>query len=275
MSYHVENDAFLCEQKGDFAVVTWRQEAIHIITDQNVREEYQQVFADLDKNPSILGVVQVNALEYPGDAKYRALLKTLIAPGTHDSEEVAMLFTRLKYAISHLVTTAARFTKPLVAAMDGKITAEYLGTVLPYDFRFATLDTVFTFPNLRVGIPVTAHLAFYLVRHVGEAKATEILLTGDDLQVAQAQRLGLITEIVPGHELEHRCFEQLTRVTRLPAGAIAATRRLLRPEPEELEQLVARSFDKIWSLLSALERVPTDSGSNLAHSESRPETASV
>ncbi len=260
MQYRVENDAFLCEQKSDVAVVTWKQEAIHIITDNDVRQEYQQVFADIDQNSSIQGMLQVNALEYPGDEKYRALLKTLIAPGTHDTEEVTMLFSKLKHAIGQLMTTAARFTKPLVAAMDGKITAEYLGTVLPYDFRFATLDTVFTFPNLRVGIPVTAHLAFYLVRHVGEAKAAEILLTGDDLRVAQAQQLGLITGIVPRDELEVRCLEQLARVTRLPAGAVAATRRLLRPEPEELEQMVARSFDKIWSLLSSLEHLPAGSG---------------
>ena len=245
MPYRVENDAFLCEQKGGVAVVTWKHEAIHIITNRDVREEYQQVFTDVDHNPSIRGMLQVNALECPGDEKYRTLLKTLITPGTHETEEVTMMFTRLKYGIGQLMTTAARFKKPLVAAMDGKITAEYLGTVLPYDFRFAALDTVFTFPNLRVSIPVTAHLAFYLVRHVGEAKAAEILLTGDNLRVAHARQLGLITDIVPRDELEVRCLQQLARVTRLPARAVAATRRLLRPDPEELEQMVARSFDKI------------------------------
>ena len=256
MPYQVENDAFLCEQKGDFAIVTWKQEAIHILTDNTVRREYAQVFADIDQNASIHGLIQVNALEYPGDEKYRAFLKTLVAPGLHDdNEEVTMLFSKLRHSIGELMTTAARFSKPLVAAMDGKITAEYLGTVLPYDFRFATIDTVFTFPNLRVGIPVTAHLAFYLVRHVGEAKAAEVLLTGDDLRVAQAHDLGLITHIFPRDELEVRCLERLTRVTRLSAGAVAATRRLLRPEPEELEQMVARSFDKIWPLLSSLEHV--------------------
>ena len=78
---------------------------------------------------------------------------------------------------------------------------------------------------------------------------------------AQAQQLGLITDIVPRDELEVRCLKQLARVTLLPAGAVAATRRLIRPEPEVLEQLVARSLDKIWSLLSSLEHLPSDSGS--------------
>jgi 2-(1,2-epoxy-1,2-dihydrophenyl)acetyl-CoA isomerase len=80
---------------------------------------------------------------------------------------------------------------------------------------------------VRRGLSPDAGVSWFLPRHVGHARAADILLTGRDLDATEAERIGLATEVVAdaGFAESVRAY-----ATRLAAGAPVAhalTKRLL------------------------------------------------
>jgi len=114
---------------------------------------------------------------------------------------------RMRHAVEQLTLQAVRFSKPMVAGIQGRITGEFFGTVLPFDFRFAAKDTVLMFPSVNLGFPPSGALAFYLERFVGPARTTEILMSGKDITATDAQTLGLVTAVADQENLLEWCVE--------------------------------------------------------------------
>ena len=133
-----------------------------------------------------------------------------------------------------------------MGGLHGKVAAEYLGSTLAFDFRFATEDTTIMFNNVALGFQVSGALAFFLPRYVGPAKATELLISNETITAQQALELGLISDIVAPDGLEDRCRQKLAEIAKLPMSAVAATRRLLQPESMEVERFLERSFKAIY-----------------------------
>jgi len=114
------------------------------------------------------------------------------------------------------------------------------------------------FPSVNLGFPPSGTLAYYLERFVGPAKATEILLSGQELTATDASTLGLVTAIVDQGNLLERCLEILNTVCRAPAPVLFATRKLLHPEVTEIEAYLDRSFETAWSALCGMGKVASE-----------------
>ena len=148
----------------------------------------------------------------------------------------------------------ANYTKPLIARINGLTGLEYLGYTLAFDFRIATPNTSFLFPNLRLGFPPSGPLVFNLVRHLGPGKASEIIFSGQPFSVSEAQKLGLITNVVSEDELEQRCLEKLEELSSFPSIALSAARRMIQPEPAEIELFLRKSVDGVWTEMMQMDK---------------------
>jgi enoyl-CoA hydratase/3-hydroxyacyl-CoA dehydrogenase len=69
------------------------------------------------------------------------------------------------------------------------------------DFRLAAESASFGQPEINLGIVPGFGGTQRLPRRVGEGKALELNLVGDPLDAAEALELGLVTRVVPDHEL--------------------------------------------------------------------------
>jgi enoyl-CoA hydratase/carnithine racemase len=106
---------------------------------------------------------------------------------------------------------------PVITAVNGICQAGGLLIAMMSDIAVASERATFRVPELLRGIP-DATFAAALPAHVGVAVARDLLLSARTFDAAEAQRLGVITRVVPHDEL--------------PAAALEAARQVLRTAPE-------------------------------------------
>ena len=86
---------------------------------------------------------------------------------------------------------------------------------------------------VRRGLSPDAGVSYFLPRHVGLARASDILLTGRDVDAAEAERIGLAALVVPDAELAPAAATYAATLATGAPIAHALTKRLL-----------ARTFDR-------------------------------
>ncbi|MGH2950928.1 MAG: enoyl-CoA hydratase/isomerase family protein [Solirubrobacterales bacterium] len=111
--------------------------------------------------------------------------------------------------------------RPVVAAVNGPALAGGFALALLCDLRVASSRAMFGYPELPRGIPPS----YAAARAVLPATvAQELCLTGRVVRAAEAQRLGIVREVVAGDVLA-RGLELAERVAGLPRQAILETKR--------------------------------------------------
>jgi len=97
--------------------------------------------------------------------------------------------------------TIPRMKKPVIASVKGYALANGAGLVFACDLAVAAEDAKFGTTAINVGL-ICLGPAVPMVRSLGRKKTLEMILTGDIISAAEAERLGLINKVVPAEELE-------------------------------------------------------------------------
>ncbi len=137
--------------------------------------------------------------------------------------------------------------KPIVAALHGHVLGGGLELALCADFRVGDETTRLGAPEVRWGLMQGAGATQRLPRIVPFAVALEMLLTGDPIDAARAERIGLLNHVVPAGGALERAFELAERLcARAPLGVRRAKEAAYRgwdqPLPDGLrtEMLLSR-----------------------------------
>jgi len=101
------------------------------------------------------------------------------------------------------------------------------GIAYSCDFRIAAENAKFIQAFIRVGLAPDSGTSFFLPRLVGFAKALELSLTGDELTAKDAERLGLVSKVVPTDQLMIITRELAGKLSQGPTRAIGLTKRAL------------------------------------------------
>ncbi|MGH3860720.1 enoyl-CoA hydratase/isomerase family protein, partial [Actinokineospora sp.] len=96
-----------------------------------------------------------------------------------------------------IVTAVANMPKPVVAAVRGAAVGAGMSLALACDLVVADPTAVFHPIFVRRGLAPDWGCAHWLVRHLGLARAKDVLLTGRSLAAAEAHALGLIARLWP------------------------------------------------------------------------------
>ncbi|KOV08270.1 enoyl-CoA hydratase [Streptomyces sp. XY533] len=99
-------------------------------------------------------------------------------------------------------TVLARLPQPVVAAVQGYCLGFGFELALMADVRVAARDAVFALPEARLGVAVDAGGDLRIAREAGAGWAKFLALTGRRIDVATAERLGLVQVIVEKEDLE-------------------------------------------------------------------------
>ncbi|MFQ6059580.1 MAG: enoyl-CoA hydratase/isomerase family protein, partial [Anaerolineae bacterium] len=116
---------------------------------------------------------------------------------------------------------------PTVAVVDGAALGGGCELVLFCDMVIASERASFGQPEIQVGVlPPIAVVA--LPDIIGPKKAMEMVLTGDRIRAAEAERLGLVNQVVPTEELRATADEFLGKLTKLSGAVLRLTKRAVR-----------------------------------------------
>ena len=111
--------------------------------------------------------------------------------------------------------------RPIVAAINGPAIAGGFALALLCDLRIASASAIFGYPELPRGIPPS----YAAARAVLPATvAQELCLTGQLVKAEEAQRMGIVREVVEG-DVVARGLELGQRIAGLPRKAVLETKR--------------------------------------------------
>ena len=119
-----------------------------------------------------------------------------------------------------------RLPKPVVAVVHGRALAGGCGLAVACDIVLAHADAMFGYPEVRRGF-VPAMVMAMLRRAVGEKVAFDLVATGRLLPAREAQRLGLISRVIPAELFDEQVDEVLAGLAQLSATALALIKQLL------------------------------------------------
>jgi len=153
---------------------------------------------------------------------------------------------------------------PSIALINGYAFGGGLELALACTFRLAAPSAKLGFPEIKLGLIPGYGGTQRLPRLVGEARATELILTGRTLAADEAERIGLINHIVEGDLIEAgQAFAREMTGFSLPVLGLArdAIRRALDlPLPEglkieaDLSTLAFQTADSIEGMAAFIEK---------------------
>ncbi len=131
----------------------------------------------------------------------------------------------------HLVRNMRLLPKPIVAAVNGLAAGAGAVIALACDLRVMSDQAKFVFLFTRVGLTgADMGAAFLLPRVIGQGRALELLLLGDDVDAATAERLGLVNRLAPPDQVLPAAREWAGRLAAGPGLALGMTKLMVDSE---------------------------------------------
>jgi enoyl-CoA hydratase len=116
-------------------------------------------------------------------------------------------------------------SKPTIAAIDGWCLAGGLELALWCDLRIVTPQSVFGCFERRWGVPLVDGGTPRLPRVVGMGRALELILTGRAVEAEEAQRIGLVNQVVAAGAHLEASLELAERLAAFPQETMLSDRR--------------------------------------------------
>lgn len=137
-------------------------------------------------------------------------------------------FTRMTGAV---VQNMRLLDKPIIAALNGMTAGAGAVIALAADLRLASEKARFAFLFTKVGLTGADMGAGYLLpRVVGLGRASELLMLGDTIDAATAERYGLVNRVVAHDDLLPFSNAWARRLAEGPTFAISMTKHMINHE---------------------------------------------
>lgn len=141
--------------------------------------------------------------------------------------------------------TWMNFDKPIVVALNGTAAGSGLSLMMLCDIVVAERHLTFGDPHVKIGV-VSATGPFEWPPSIGLMRAKKWLLTGDSFDAVEAERIGLVSEVVDTGRSFDRAMELARQLASYPAPAVQGTKRTL-------QQWLRGAFNPVFEQGLALE----------------------
>ncbi len=131
------------------------------------------------------------------------------------------------YWVGRWVMSIVACEKPVIAAINGPAAGAGFGLALACDIRLLHADAVCTAGYVRRGLSPDAGVSYTLPRLIGYARATEIIMTGRDIDANEAERIGLVAATYDANTFADAVRRYADALAAGPPIALALSKRLL------------------------------------------------
>jgi enoyl-CoA hydratase/carnithine racemase len=136
-------------------------------------------------------------------------------------------FRHDSHRLTQLITLVERLEKPTVAAINGAATGAGTQLALACDVRLMAAGARFVYREGRLGIIPSHGGVTRLVKLIGQARARDVLLGGEEVSAEEALRHGLVTAVIADADLMEAARERVYGMLQRSPQAYAAAKRLL------------------------------------------------
>jgi 2-(1,2-epoxy-1,2-dihydrophenyl)acetyl-CoA isomerase len=128
--------------------------------------------------------------------------------------------------------------RPVIAAVDGAVAGAGFSLALAADFILATPRARFSMSFIKVGLVPDCAAFYTLPRVVGVQRARELMLSGRDVDAAEALRLGLVMEIHEPEQLMARAQAMAASFVHASPTAVSLIKKALAAPGHDLPTLL-------------------------------------
>lgn len=261
------SDLLKLEWRGPLAIITMqRAERLNALPDLDDGQAFETVCRQINETPAArcaLLLAEGRAFSAGGDLRAMSDRRDLFAGTGTDIRE------RYRRVVHRIVRAVHELEVPLIAGVNGP--AMGLGCDLAglADIRIASSEARFGVPFLKLGIIPGDGGAWLLPRHIGHARAAQMLFTGESIEADTALAWGLVNAVVAPEALHETCEAWAARITDKPPQALRMAKSLLRQGREAsfeqmlelsaaMQALAHLSDDHIEGVRAVLEKRPAD-----------------
>ena len=150
-------------------------------------------------------------------------------PGTPDGADPAIDRMRFQEAMAALPQAIRDLPQPVIAAVNGPCVGAGLALCLAADIRISSTAATFGDAAILLGLSgAEMGMSYHLPRIVGTSVAADWMLTGRSVSAEEADRRGLVSELVSPDRLHERAVELAALVAGLAPLAVQLTKRALQ-----------------------------------------------
>ena len=130
--------------------------------------------------------------------------------------------------LDDIILALRRLHQPVIAAVNGAAIGGGLCLALAADIRVAASGAYFRAAGINNGLTASElGLSYLLPRAIGASRAFEIMLTGRDVDAAEAERIGLVSQVVEQPDLLDTCYTMAERIAGFSRPGAELTKRTL------------------------------------------------
>jgi len=227
----------LFDIKDGVALLTINRPDVYNATNFKLHNELSKVWLDLGNDDDVRVVVITGA----GTAFSAGGDFDLIQESIGNAKVIAGTMEEARDIVHNMIN----LDKPVISAINGVAVGAGLAVALLADISIASDKARFTDGHVRLGVAAGDHAAVIWPMLIGMAKAKYYLMTCEFLDGTEAERIGLVSQVVPHDELMDKAMDV---AHRLAVGSQQALRYTKRSLNQWLRQAEHTAFDYSLSL---------------------------
>jgi enoyl-CoA hydratase len=130
--------------------------------------------------------------------------------------------------LDDVVRALRKMHQPVIGAINGPAIGGGFCLSVATDIRIASEDAYFRAAGINNGLTSSElGLSYLLPRAIGSSRAFDMMLTGRDVDAAEAERTGLVSRVVPAADLLDTAYELAERIIGFSRMGVELTKRML------------------------------------------------
>ena len=130
--------------------------------------------------------------------------------------------------LDDVILAIRKLHQPVIAAVNGAAIGGGLCLALACDIRISAEAAYFRAAGINNGLTASElGLSYLLPRAIGTSRAFEAMLTGRDIDAAEAERIGLVSRTVPDEDLLDTSYQLAERIASFSRPGVELTKRTL------------------------------------------------
>lgn len=185
-------------------------------------QDFMQVHRELAVNNDVWGVICHSTVDgYFSNGLDPAMMLSLDAPGRIEVFEVLLKMVLEVYA----------FAKPHISAIEGHAMAGGAVIAILSDWRFMSRErSRISFSEVAVGLTIPKAIINLIESATGPGPLREIAMLGSPIKSSDAQRMGLVDEVLDNGTTLKAAEKYMKRLFELPLASVRSVKQILRAD---------------------------------------------
>jgi enoyl-CoA hydratase len=228
-------------EPGLLVVTLNRPDSLNAI-DPVMLDEFQDLFGMLSDDETVKVVIITGAGR--GFCAGADLMAAVTHEKTDHFKDPERFIKLVQERYGAIILGLRRIPQPVIAAVNGPAAGGGFCIALASDVRIAAPEAVFVASFVNIGLSGGELGSSYLLpRLIGMSAAAEILYSGRKVRAEEAERIGLVSRVVPADKLLEAAVETARPMLAKSWAALKFTKRALDQNIDATSLEVAMNFE--------------------------------